>query len=419
MAKRHKYKKMSLGDKKTLAKKMGFTLLMITLFKVLGFIPAPFVNTSLITEVSKGLGLLQTAQLFSGNAFTQLTLMATGVSSYITASIVIQFLTYAFQGLHDLSRGANGEKVMKRLTMALGLVLSLVTSLVLTGVFASQNPGTLTNTSWYARLIIAAVHAFGTFIAISIGNAIEEKGYGNGVSLLIAVNVVSSFPAIFSGLVALFGQNPLAVVAIVVLAIVMILLIITVDSSEKRIAVNYTKSIARSHGHHQMQKQRLPLKVNASGVMPIILAATILQVLTFVLGFIKNDFSANLISLLTNPSNIWYVVIVSVLIVLFTFFYSTIVFDAGQLSDNLLKNGGAILGIRPGKDTKNYLKKVNNQLTKVSALYLLVVSLIPAIMILAFGFAGIQATSLMIIVGVSLEVIIKLSNEYNLGKMKL
>lgn len=418
MRKRHKYKNIRLGDKKDMAIKFGFTFLFIAIFKLLSFVPAPFVNAQALRELVSNLTILQTAQLFSGHSITALTLMATGVSSYITASIVVQFLTYGIKKLHDISKSSSGEKVIKNITMGLGLVMSIITSLVLTIGLSKQNPDILTNTNWYAYVAIAAFHALGTFIAITLGNAIDKKGYGNGLSLLISVNVVSSIPAIASSLIAFWPVNKLAVLVILALTVIMMSTIILVDSSEKKIPVTYSRIVARSTGHMKSEKQTMPMKVNSSGVMPIILASTILQVATFLFGLINNPKINTIIATIMNPADIYYGITISALIVIFTFVYAGITFDAGEVSESLQKNGGAILGIRPGKDTKEYLKKTNKGLTIVSAAYLLFVSAIPIFITGVFGFSGIQSTSLMIIVGVSLDTISKFINEYKLGKMK-
>lgn len=419
MRKRRRYKSMRLGEKKEIANKLLFTFIMIAVFKLLAFVPSPFVNMSEVQELVSKLSLLETAELFSGQAISHLTLMATGVSSYITASIVLQFLTYGSKRLNELSKSSNGEKVMQRITLAMGLVISFVSSIVLTYGLSKQNAGVLTNNEWYAFVTVAAFHSFGTFLAISIGNLIEKKGYGNGLSLLIAVNVVSSIPSIINSLKVYWLVDKVATLIIIGLTTVMILTIIIMESSEKKIPVRYSKVVARSTGHMRSQKQTLPMKINSAGVMPIILASTILQLVVFALGFSNNSTVKEFLSVAMNPQRVYYGLITSSLILIFTFVYSAIIFDANDVADSLQKNGGTILGIRPGRSTRDFLKRINKSLTRLSAAYLLFVSLIPTAITILFGFSGIQATSLMIVVGVSLDSIMKFTNEYNLGKMKL
>lgn len=416
---KNRYRSLKLGDKKQLTQKMLFTFFMIAVYKLLSFVPAPFVNQNILKDLVSDISILQTAELFSGRAMTQLTLMATGVSAYITASIILQFATYANKRLDEISKSSNGEKMMKRITLVLGIIMSIFTSLVFTVGFSKQTPGILTNNSWYAYAIIALVHAIGTIIAIMIGEAIEKKGYGNGVSLLIAVNVVSAIPTIVKELKLALETRTEVGVYVILLTILMALIIITVDSSEKKVPVLYSKVVARTNGNMRSSRQTLPFKVNAGGVMPIILASFIIQIVTTITTLIGNETAINWMTKLTDPTKIWYGLITSILIVVFTFVYSKIIFNAGDVAENLQKNGGAFLGIRPGRDTRIYLEKINKSLTRISAVYLLIVSLIPIYMTMVLKFSGIQATSLMILIGVSLDTIIKLSNEYNLGKMKL
>lgn len=417
--KRNRYKSLRLGDKKQLASKLLFTFLMIALFKLLSFIPAPFVNREVLSEMVKGMSILETAQLFSGRAITQLTLMATGVSSYISASIFVQFATYASKRLDEISKSSNGEKVMKKITMVLGVILSIITSLVFTIGFASQNPEVLTNHSTYVYIIIALVHAIGTLIAIAIGEAIDKKGYGNGVSLLITINIVSNIPSVLTVLWYTMHTDLSSAIAVILLTILMACIIIVVDSSEKKIPVIYSKVVARTNNHMRAGRQTLPLKVNASGVMPIIIASFVMQAVSAIITLVGSEKAKDLLATCMDPRNIYYGLITSILIVIFTFVYSKIIFNAGDVAESLQKNGGTLLGIRPGRDTRNYLQEVNKSLTRISAFYLLIVSLIPIYMTGVLRFTGIQSTSLMIIIGVSLDTIIKLGNEYSLGKMKL
>lgn len=417
--KKNRYKKLSLGSKKQLMAKMTFTFVMVAIFKLLSYIPVPFINISKITDVTSNLSIFQTAQMFSGHAVSQLTLMATGVSSYITASIVLQFLTYASKRLSEISRSSNSERIIKRITLVMGILISLITSLLYTVVLSRTNPEILTSNQWYAFAAIAICHAVGTFIAIQIGEMIEKKGYGNGLSLLIAVNVVSNFPQIIKAIINVTKVNVVTGSSIISLALLMVCLIIFMESSEKRLNVIYSKIAARQTGHMQSSKQSLPMKINANGVMPIIISASLLQVITFGLGFWNSNISQKIIAHLSNPGSIYYGIYMLVMIVFFTFIYSSITFDAGEFADGLQKNGGAIVAVRPGKDTKEYLKNVNKKLTKISAIYLFFVSLIPIVITGVFGFSGIQATSLMIIIGVALDTIIKLNNEYSLSKMKI
>lgn len=416
-----RYKKLSLGDRKTLTNKILFTFLMVALFKLLSYVPAPFVNLNIITDATKQLNILQTSQLFSGNAVTQLTLMATGISSYISASVVLQFLTYSIKKLNEIQKSSNGEKIMKRITLILGSIMSFATSLMYLHVLALQTPNILTNGEWYARLVIAAVHTLGTIIAINIGNAIDKKGYGNGLSLLIAVNVVSSFPSLGLGIFEITKQLPLYGLGIILLTALMMIIIVFMESSEKRLWVSYSKVVSRQRGHMKEQKQTLPMKINNAGVMPIIISASILQLFVFVMGFFTTRFTGAKMTVaeLTNPGGLIYGITMSVLIVVFTFIYSAISLDTNELADNLQKNGGTIVGTRPGLDTKNLLRKIHVKLTRISALYLFVVSLIPIVMTGLLGFSGIQATSLMIVVGLAIDAITKLQNEHKLGKMKL
>ncbi len=396
---------------KTVRTKILFTLCLIFLFRVLSFIPVPFINRDVLSNVSSQ-GIFGLTSAFTGGALQNFTIMATGISAYISASIIIQLLTYAIQSLHDVSKAPGGDKVIKRYTMVAGIVLAFFISLGTT-ILMQKHYSILKNESWYIYLMIAIIHCVGTGIAVWIGETITEKGFGNGVSLLIFINIVSSVPNMISSTIGLTKTGALTWYWILVCLVLMVAVLISIvisESSARKIPIQYSKATARGATNFGKAQSYFPIKLNLTGVMPIIFAATILQVVGMI-GQYTHGVIADFINKYLTTGSILYTVIMSILIFFFSYFYSALIFNPREIADNIQSNGGCIPGIRPGKPTSDYIEAINKNLTFLGAAYLAIIALVPSLIFSIAGFNGLATTSMMILVGVSLETCQKIRTE--------
>lgn len=338
--------------------------------------------------------------------------MATGISAYISASIIIQLLTYAIQALHDVQKSPGGDKIIKRYTVIVGVIMAFVISIGTT--ITMQNIyGILTNPVWYVYLLIATIHSIGTGLAVWIGETITQKGFGNGVSLLIFINIISSIPSLLNNTLKDISAGRLiwyyGLLVLFLLVVVLISIVIS-ESSARKIPIQYSKASARGATSFGQSQNYFPIKVNLTGVMPIIFASTIMQIVSMASQYAPEKIASFLTKYLSYGSII-YAIIMSVLIFMFSYFYSALIFDPKEISDNIQSNGGCIPGIRPGKPTGDYIRQVNKNLTFIGAMYLSLIALIPTIIFSAIGFNGLATTSMMILVGVSLETCQKIKVE--------
>lgn len=391
--------------------KLLFSLLMILLFRILSHIPVPFVDTTNLVLMGSSdiTGLLN---IFSGGALHNFTIMATGISAYISASIVIQLLSYFVPAVHMMVRSPGGDKKVKKITIILGIIVALISSVITTRTMNSYY-NLLTNDSWYVYLIIAILHACGTGIAIFIGESITERGFGNGMSLLVCINVLSSIPSTITK-ISESNVNLFPLLTMISFAIVVILLTIVEETSERKIPLFYPKAAAR--GQYSKDAMSYPIKLNVSGVMPIIFASYVIQL--FALLAKMDNFIGTFFSNIIVSDSIVYIVLFTVLIFGFTYLYALISFDAKEVSENIQKNGAVIPSIRPGKDTANYISDVRKSITRISAIYLSFIYFVPTLILTMLSVNYITATSIIILVGVSIETCKALKVEIQLRDYK-
>ena len=394
-----------------LTEKLCFSLVMIFLFRVLSHVPVPFTDVEGIAALGN-IDILYLMNLFSGGSLANFTLMATGISAYISASIVIQMLSYFIPAVHMLVRSPGGEKKVKTATMVIGIISAIASSLVTT-ISLNKAYSILTNDEWYVYAIIAICHAVGTAVAVWIGESITEKGIGNGMSLLICINVLSSIPTIINT-IKTSEANVWAITTMLLFVVIVILLTIIAETSERRIPLFYPKAIAR--GKYQKNAMFFPIKLNLSGVMPIILASYIMQFLSM-LGNMKNKVGLFLRDLVEMDS-ISYMIIFTILIFVLTFVYSYISFDAREISDNMKKNGAIIPNVKPGKETSEYIEDARKHILKISSLYLSFIYFVPTLVLTLLNVNYIAATSIIILVGVSIETCKTLKVELELRDYK-
>jgi len=407
--------------------KILFTLLIIALYRIGAFIPAPGIDLDAVEELKRqaetGGGVVGFLQLFSGGALTQFALFALGIMPYITASIIMQILTVVIPKLEEWQQmGAVGQRKITQWTRYLAVTIALLQSTGLAFLFHNGGGGLLGgNTTGLdvlpeftppRVLIVVVTLTAGTALLMWMGELISQRGIGNGMSLLIFASVVSSFPGAGARLNA--EKGTFLLVALLLLAVVLLVGIVFIEQGQRRIPVQFAKRVVgrRMYGG---QSTYIPLKVNQSGVIPIIFASSVLYLpllLTQVLPSSPDDpdqwgnrvreFVDNN---LVRPDSIIYIVVYGLLIIGFAYFYTAIAFDPAQQAENIRKQGGFIPGIRPGPQTERYLAKILSRITLPGALFIAVIALLPSLLLAFadvenFPFAG---TSILIAVGVALE----------------
>lgn len=400
-----------------LRKKFIFTAFILLIYRVGNAVPVPFVDTA---ALSGYFTQLQTTVLglynaMSGGAFSHATLFALSIQPYINASIIIQLLAVAIPALEMLSKegGEEGKKKLERITRYTTIGLGLLMGV---GYYAliKNNSLLLEGFSgiWPAIVIVISFTAGSTFL-MWLGEQVTEFGIGNGISIILFASIVSRLPTGLYGMIGNLakGLMPWWLFAILIVgALALIVFIIFISNAERRIPVQYAKRVV-GRKMYGGQSTHLPMKVNMSGVLPIIFAQSIASLPATAAAFVpkwQNGWFVNLF----DTDNVIYIVIYFLLIVLFSFFYSTIQFNPVEVSNNLKRNGGFIPGFRPGRPTSDFLRKILNKITLFGALYLAIVAILPVIVgsLTSNVTAGnmslsIGGTSLIIVVGVALETV--------------
>ena len=365
--------------------KMLFTLMMLLVFRVGSNIPVPNINRAALSELFTGeTGLFDLFDLFSGGSFSNFTIFALSITPYITASIIVQLLTMAFPYFENLAKqGVEGRKKMAQITRYMTVVLAVVQAIGLTvGLFRRA----VIDTGVFSVIVVILVLTAGTAFLMWLGEQINEKGIGNGISLLI-----------FAAVLVIAG-------------------VVLIQEGQRKIPVQYAKRVV-GRKMYGGQSSHIPVKVNQSGVIPIIFALSLLQFPLTITYFLNSDsgFTAFVTKWLSPSGNpgVWvYGVLNVILIIFFTYFYNQITFNPVEIADNLKSNGGFIPGIRPGRATSEYLQKVTSRITIVGAVFLAAIATLPTILSaltsLNIHFGG---TSLLIAVGVALETVRVLENQ--------
>ena len=384
-----------------LRKKIIYTFGMLLLYRLLCCIPVPGVNIAAVSEAVKSFSVLDFMNMMTGGSFQNMTIMAMGITPYINSSIILQLLTVAIPALEKLAKeGPEGRKKITEWTRYLTVALAFVQAVGLVFAMRANSYGGI----WY--LVIGISMAAGTALAMWVGERITENGIGNGISLLIMAGIVSNmFNWSRQAVVGLIdGTVGIIAVLVVVLAfLVMIVAITYVDMGERRIPVQYAKRMV-GRKMYGGQSTHIPMKLNSTGVMPLIFGFAILQVPATIFAF----FPTSGINLWWQgfQSSVWYQLVLAVLIIAFTYFYTGITFNPADISKNMQQNGGIIPGIRQGRATTEYLSRVSSRLTLFSALFLAVLATIPTIITRLFGVSTpFAASSVLIAVSVGIETI--------------
>ena len=421
-----------------LRRRILFTLLMLVIFRFGAAIPVPFLNAEAMKaflNAGSSMDLFSLFNTFTGGAFQNATVLALGVSPYINASIIIQLLTVAIPSLERLAKeGVEGRKKINKITRYVGIILAFIQGAglyvtlrnmaVTMGLDPIQNPGAL------SFFVIVLTFTAGTAFIVWLGELITDKGLGNGVSMIIFAGIVSSIPSAVDSVVKTYvlkggtfsAMGTVWAAVILVVAIAAIALVVLFTEAERRIPVQYAKRVV-GRKMYGGQSTNIPIKVAAGGVMPIIFASSIMAFPATIVRLLKggaeveNVVGRTILNCLSTQGPLWTTVVYGVLyfllIIFFTYFYSTIQFNPIEMSNNIKKSGGYIPGIRPGKPTSDYITKVTSRLNLIGSLFLGVVAVLPVIIGAITNNASLQigGTSLIIMVGVALETVKQMESQ--------
>ncbi len=411
-----------------LRKKLLFTVLVLLIFRVGAAIPVPFIDKAALSgylTANSGtiFGLMNA---MSGSAFSQATVFALSIQPYINASIIIQLLTIAIPALERLAKdgGEEGKRKLEQITRYVTVAIALLQGFGYYTILRTNNMLNLgtTNAVW-AGLVIVLSFTAGACFLMWLGEQCNEFGVGNGISIILFAGIVSRVPQavmyLFNGtrnyVKGVTGENiirlnPIGTIAIIVGILAIIVFIVFITNSERRIPVQYAKRVV-GRKMYGGQSTHIPLKVNMAGVLPIIFAQAIASLPATICAFAgvragDEGFWGSFLKWF-DANGVIYCIVYFLLIVFFSYFYSTMQFNPVEVANNLKKNGGFIPGFRPGKPTSDFIAKVLSKITMFGALYLAVIAILP---IITGNLSGVQAlaiggTSVVIVVGVALETV--------------
>ena len=415
---------------KDIRKKIGYTFLLLIVIRIGSQLPTPGVDSNYIQQFfAQNTGeAFNLFNAFTGGSFEQMSIFALSITPYITSSIIMQLLTIAIPKLEEMQKeGEDGRKKIVAITRYLTVALALIESLAMAVGFGRQ--GLLVEYNFVNAAIVVLTLTAGSAFLMWIGERITEKGVGNGISIVLVINIISRIP---SDMTALFEQfvkgkpiasAALAVVIILAIIIALVVFVVILQSGERRIAVQYSQKVAgrRTYGG---QSTNIPLKVNTAGVIPIIFASSLMQFPVVIASFMGKGNGSGIGSEILrglnqsnwcNPEQLkytWGLILYIVLTVFFAYFYTSITFNPLEIANNMKKSGGFIPGIRPGKPTVEYLTKILNYIIFIGACGLVLVQVVP---ILFNGWLGAKVsfggTSLIIIVSVVLETLKQIESQ--------
>jgi len=398
-----------------LRKKLIYTFLMLVLFRLLGVIPVAGINAAVVQEVANNYDVLGLVNMMTGNAFSQMTIMAMGITPYINSSIIMQLLTVAIPSLERLSKegGEEGKQKINRITRYVTVALAALQAIgIIAGLQRSGNVLYPEYNNFFGYLTIGVIMAGGTALAMWIGERITKNGIGNGVSLLIFAGIISN---LFNGIVLAFtdavgitnyGSTVWQLLTILITAFIIIVLVTFVDMGERRIPVQYAKRVVNRRVYGG-QSTHIPMKVIAVGVLPLIFAYSFLSFPGTIFAMFGTSSKAYQWWNNNMSATSWlYMVVCALLIIAFSYFYTSITFNPRDIAENVQKQGGNVRGLRPGKNTVDYLQRTSNRLTLFAALFLAILATVPNLLYAALGVRlPFAASSILIAVSVAIETV--------------
>lgn len=401
-----------------LRKKIFYTVLMIILFRIGSFIPAPFIDAGALKEGLNGLAgdgtLFSYLSILTGGALEYGAIFAMGVTPYINSSIIVQLLTVAIPALERLSKeGEEGRKKLAAITRYTTVILALIQGVVYyiylrNSRYLSYGKGESLVAQIFSGIIIVLCFTAGSAVIMWMGEQIDEKGIGNGISIILFAGIISRGPQAFANLwgSAMTGHI-VTVIAICIIFLAIIAFIVFMTGAERRIPVQYAKRVV-GRKMYGGQNTHLPIQVNMAGVLPIIFASSILSIPTTIMAFIgesKVNWFTKILNLFSYERP-FYIVLYLLLIVFFSYFYITIQYNPVEMANNLRKNSGVIPGIRPGKPTSDFIGKIISRITLMGAFFLGIMAILPIIVGTVGGISvSLGGTSVLILVGVALDTV--------------
>ena len=414
---------------KDIRKKLFFTFCMVIVIRLGSQLPVPGVNRNYFSQwfAQQSNDAFNFFSAFTGGSFEKMSILALSITPYITSSIIIQLLTIAIPALEEMHKdGEDGRKKITAITRYVTVGLALLESTAMTVGFGRS--GLIPDINVLKGITVVVALTAGSTFLMWIGERITENGVGNGISIVLMVNILSSIPSDITGLFEMFvkgktlAQGGLAALIIIAVILLTVVLVIVLNDAQRKIPVQYAKKM---QGRKMVggQSTFIPLKVNTAGVIPVIFASSLMSIPQIIMSFTganPTGVPATIIGMLSQGN--WFnfskpiysvgLILYIVLIVFFAYFYTSITFNPIEVADNMKKQGGFIPGIRPGKPTTDYLNKILGYLIFIGAAGLLIVVLIPIFFNGAFGaqvsFGG---TSIIIIVGVILETLKQLESQ--------
>ena len=415
---------------KDIRTKIGFTFLMLIVIRLGSQLPTPGVNQLYVESFfAQNTGeAFNLFNAFTGGSFEQMSVFALSITPYITSSIIIQLLTIAIPKLEEIQKeGAEGRKKIGAYTRYLTVVLALIQSTAMAVGFGRQ--GLLVEYNFVNAAIVVLTFTAGTAFLMWIGERITEKGVGNGISIVLVINIVSRIP---SDMTSLFNQfvigksfaiGALATVIILAVIILLVVFVILLQDGQRKVAVQYSQKIAgrKTYGG---QSTHIPIKVNTAGVIPIIFASSLMQFPVVIAAFMGKGNGTGIGSEILkgmnqanwcNPEQIqytWGLLVYILLTVFFAYFYTSITFNPLEIANNMKKNGGFVPGIRPGKPTVEYLSKILNHMIFIGVCGLILIQLVPIVLNGVLGASvSFGGTSLIIIASVILETLKQIESQ--------
>lgn len=405
-------------------RKIIFTLLMLIIFRIGTFIPVPYVNSDFLQaqDAFSAFGILNT---FGGGALQNFSILAMGIMPYITASIIVSLLQMdVVPKFTEWSKqGDVGRRKLTQFTRYFTIVLGFIQAFGMSYGFNNLAGGALiTNPGFKSYLVISIVLTAGTAFLMWLGELITSKGVGNGISIIIFAGIAAGIPSIANQIYAQQFDNPgdqlflrIATVLLIIIAVIAIVVgVIFIQQALRKIPIQYAKRMANGNSSTGGQSTHLPLKVNSAGVIPVIFAVSFLVTPRTIASFFEQNDVTTWIQKVFDYTHPIGMIIYTVLILAFTYFYAFIQVNPEQVAENLKKQGGYIPGIRPGKNTQEYLTRVLYRLTLVGALFLAAIAILPVFFIKIADLpqsAQIGGTSIIIVVGVALETMKQLESQ--------
>jgi len=409
-----------------LRNKLLYTLLIILVFRIGCHVPVPFIDPNAISSLFAEGNFLSYMNTLSGGALADATVFSLAIQPYINASIIVQLLTYALPPLENLQKeGESGRKKLQKISSFVALAIALIMSYAY--YLTLKNSGALQYTGGFKGVFTAAViilaFTAGASLVVWIGNRINERGVGNGISMILFAGIVSRGPTAIMNMFVNASTNKtmyIAIPFILVMFVVMIGFIVFMNESERRIPITYAKRVV-GRKQYGGQSTHIPIKVAMSGVMPIIFAMAIMSLPSTIAMFKPVDptpetfgekFYAGFINFFSYNSP-WYAVVYFVLIIAFNYFYVSMQYNPIEIANNLRQSNGGIPGIRPGKPTSDYIQRILNKITLVGAFFLGVIAILPIFLSMAFPQLGVSmgGTSILIVVSVVLETVRTLESQ--------